>query len=121
MPVPIIHRISKVAKVTPLPGELRYEATNVGTSIQKVFASLPPTKQERQAVNICNTHATQSIYITWVPEGHATLVGGSDLTAAKCKEICPALESRQLQLADGIDIYVLGSGATTTYTAEELA
>lgn len=120
MPVPILHQITRVAKITPQPGELRYEATNVGTTLAKVFNSLTPPSQARQAVNIVNTHATQSLYIFWVPQGHAA-PGVSDFTSAKCKEICPALESRQLQLADGIDIYVLGSGATTTYTAEELA
>lgn len=116
--------IVKVAPITYVAGGLAYEASNVGSStIVKLFATLTGqvNNGRRKAVLLNNTHATQSIYVSWVPRGHATMVGGSDLTAAKCKQVVPALNSVQLQFGPDIDVFILGSGATTTYTAEEVA
>jgi hypothetical protein len=119
----VIQRIDNCAPVTYAAGELKYEATAVGTTSQRVFDSLTgeteTNQKDRQAVNIVNTHASQTLYVFWVPRGASA--PAANFTAAKCKKILAAGADCQLQFGQGISIYVLGSDADTTYTAEELA
>lgn len=114
--------VTRIAALVWKRGFPAYEALTVGSStIVKAFASVTGYAPSGKAVvtNICNTHASNYLYVFWVPRGHATLVGGSAFTAAKCKKIIAPRGDAQFAIMNA-DFYLLASGADTTCTVEEM-
>lgn len=113
MPVPIQHTIKKVVERTN---------GNVGTTpVVELFPANNGVVKDCVSVSICNTHASQDIYVQLEDATTA-----NTLSTSIYDEKIPAGESRQFQVLlpnpDGegnTRIYILGSGATTTYTAKK--
>jgi len=117
----VIMTIRSVAAFVYKRGRPAYEATTVGTSIQKLFASLPNYTQTRGVVayGITNTDAAKYIYVTWVPAGDPAPTT-SEFSATKYRDIVKPLEGANcFQFESPVDFYILGSDTGVTYVAQE--
>ena len=82
---------------------LQAGAGSVGTS-SEVLDSATASKKAGKGIHIKNTHASQNLF-----------VGNSTVTSTGGFELGPD-ESVFLEIDDPSTVYVVGSGASTTYT-----
>lgn len=109
----IRHTVSEIIQSTPQAG------ANVGTTAAKVFTDI----KEGDVVHIANNHASQIIYVKWCGPNETPTI-----TSTNFYEQIPAGESRQFQFespnkfnaAKTLTLWILGSGATTTYNAVQM-
>jgi hypothetical protein len=109
MPHRIKHTVRNIVK---------RKTSSVGTSVVRLWGDDVAPKMD--VLHICNNHANQIIYVKWIPFGEAA----PTITSTNFDEQIPAGESRQFQMESlsaspdkGIEFYLLGSGATTSYNA----
>ena len=102
----------------PYRGVRRSVATNVGTTGHKVFSSgtVKGEAGPRSGLYLSNNHASQKVYVFLAnanADAPTMAAAGSNYTLAAGGAV-------ELEVNEFVDVYVLGSGASTDYAAVEM-
>lgn len=107
------HVVSEIIQSTPQAG------TTIGTTAAKVFTDI----KVGDVVHLVNCHASQDIYVKWCGPNETPTISSTNFY-----ELIPAGESRQFQFespnrfngSKTLTLWILGSGASTTYNAVQM-
>jgi hypothetical protein len=109
----IKHTVSEIIQSTPQAG------TTIGTTAAKVFTDI----KQGDVIHLANCHASQIIYVKWCGPNETPTISSTNFY-----EQIPAGESRQFQFENPnqfnesktLTLWILGSGASTSYNAVQM-